>query len=233
MVNWKRFERLWNKEEPVQEKFEYYLFLQFVQSYFKYRQIRKPVVVEIGVKQIKQRYFYEAFLGANWYGIDIVSFSCPKICLGNSSDSSTLERLKCLLKGRMIDLLFIDGNHDYSVVKMDWQMYSVLTAHLVAFHDINLQGKEYTGSFVGSVYQLWNELKLQGLSMVEFNCPGLIEVVDGSLIDHYLCDPGIGVVLLDRGRPEVGWKFDDKTLFELMWGRKGKFYARTQGKVYC
>jgi len=49
---------------------------------------------------------------------------------------STLEMVRVLMPE--VDLLFIDGDHDYPGVLWDWEMYSPLVrpGGLVAFHDI-------------------------------------------------------------------------------------------------
>jgi predicted O-methyltransferase YrrM len=76
----------------------------------------------------------------------------------NSHDLRTLEKAKCLSGRRNLDLLFIDGDHSYSGVKKDFEMYSPLVAAdgLIAFHDI-VPGLEAS---VGGVPQFWREIKL-------------------------------------------------------------------------
>ncbi len=57
---------------------------------------------------------------------------------GDSHDMETAGRLKRLLGGRKIDLLFIDGDHTYNGVRQDFQLYgqAVAKGGVVAFHDI-------------------------------------------------------------------------------------------------
>lgn len=71
-----------------------------------------------------------------------------------SQKVETQETVNDILKGRNIDFLFIDGNHTYSGVKMDFEIYSKLVrpGGIIAFHDI---GKNEEGG----VYNLWQELK--------------------------------------------------------------------------
>ena len=59
--------------------------------------------------------------------------------IGMSSDPSTVQKAyQCALGG--VDVLFIDGDHQYSSVLTDWLLYSPLVrpGGLVAFHDVGL-----------------------------------------------------------------------------------------------
>lgn len=47
-----------------------------------------------------------------------------------------LDALKFVLRGRKIDMLFIDGDHSYSGVANDYGNYSPLVEGIIAFHDI-------------------------------------------------------------------------------------------------
>jgi predicted O-methyltransferase YrrM len=70
---------------------------------------------------------------------------------------ATLERLKGVLNGAQLDLLFIDGDHTYEGVKSDFEMYSPLVREggMVAFHDI-LDHNPDSGCEVAT---LWNEIR--------------------------------------------------------------------------
>ena len=74
--------------------------------------------------------------------------------LGDSAAPSTIAKLQRALGGRMIDLLFIDGNHSYEGAKRDYEAYYPLTRHLVALHDLLCE----THADV-KVGELWRELK--------------------------------------------------------------------------
>jgi predicted O-methyltransferase YrrM len=51
---------------------------------------------------------------------------------------ATLNMVKKALKGRKLDLLFIDGDHTYKGVKRDFEMYNKLVTKggIIAFHDV-------------------------------------------------------------------------------------------------
>lgn len=73
----------------------------------------------------------------------------------NSHNVSSHSAVKSILNGKKLDFIFIDGDHSYEGVKMDFQMYSPLvrSGGLIAFHDIveNWPGCE--------VKKFWNEIK--------------------------------------------------------------------------
>lgn len=71
-----------------------------------------------------------------------------------SQKAETQQMVSDILKGNSIDFLFIDGNHTYNGVKMDFEIYSKLVrpGGIIAFHDIG-ENEE------GGVYNLWQELK--------------------------------------------------------------------------
>ena len=57
---------------------------------------------------------------------------------GDSHADDTVRAVKSILRGRELDLLFIDGDHTYQGVKQDFLLYSPLVsaAGLTIFHDI-------------------------------------------------------------------------------------------------
>ena len=89
------------------------------------------------------------------------SFAIQKqrICLirGDSGAVATLKKVTDVLSGNKIDFLFLDGNHDYSAVRKDFEMYSTLVKEdgIIAFHDI-VPGSE---EMVGGGPEFWEEIK--------------------------------------------------------------------------
>ncbi len=75
----------------------------------------------------------------------------------DSQKKETRDQVLRLLKGRKIDFLFIDGDHRYSGVKRDWELYSpfVKNSGLIVFHDILFHPKFRACK----VDRLWNEIK--------------------------------------------------------------------------
>ncbi len=74
----------------------------------------------------------------------------------NSHSPEALNRVSGALRGKRLDLLFIDGDHTYMGVKQDFEMYSsfVGPGGIVAFHDIveiTVEGIE--------VKRFWDEIK--------------------------------------------------------------------------
>lgn len=73
----------------------------------------------------------------------------------DSHKDKTLEIVRKTLQGHKLDFLFIDGDHSYDGVRMDFEMYSPLlrSGGLIAFHDIvKSEGPE-------EVHRFWNEVK--------------------------------------------------------------------------
>jgi predicted O-methyltransferase YrrM len=85
---------------------------------------------------------YERNSGGLRIAIDLQPMKQPgqtvRVVHGNSHDPQTLKRVRTLLGERMLDLLFIDGDHTYDGVRQDYEMYRslVLPGGLIGFHDI-------------------------------------------------------------------------------------------------
>ena len=57
---------------------------------------------------------------------------------GDSAAKETIHDVKRLLGTKMIDILFIDGNHNYDYVKKDYDNYgkNVRSGGLIVLHDL-------------------------------------------------------------------------------------------------
>jgi predicted O-methyltransferase YrrM len=75
----------------------------------------------------------------------------------NSQYATTKEKLRVLLDGRKLDLLFIDGDHSYGGISSDFAMYREFVAHdgLVIFHDILITPEEFGPGNDAAVF--WNQ----------------------------------------------------------------------------
>lgn len=125
-----------------QDSVEYRLFIEYVGQFFLMRKIFNPLVVEIGTRRNRQKQFYEEFLNAEHIGIDVSDrYGKPDI-LGDSHDKKTYAELVKKLKGRLVDLLFIDGDHTFDGVRDDYFMYeSLVPRGIIAVHDIACERK--------------------------------------------------------------------------------------------
>jgi len=79
----------------------------------------------------------------------------------DSHENSTLQQLEKFLNGKEIDFLFIDGDHTYQGVKMDFEMYSPLVRKggIIAFHDIIHNTTTHEDAETIEVPIFWNEIK--------------------------------------------------------------------------
>jgi len=85
------------------------------------------------------------------------SFGNVKLIRDDSHKPETYLKVKELLNGKQLDMLFIDGDHTYEGVKEDFRMYSefVKKEGVIVFHDIHDQaGTEC------QVKNFWKELRL-------------------------------------------------------------------------
>jgi Methyltransferase domain len=108
------------------------------------------------------------------------------IVVGDSHSEGTVDRVReCLPEG--VDFLFIDGDHSYAGVKMDFTYFSKMVnpGGIIALHDINRDSFVKSGvrkeADSGGVYKFWQEIRRS------YACEEIVEDLEQ---DGY----GIGVV---------------------------------------
>jgi len=77
----------------------------------------------------------------------------------DSRSETTRQRIAALLEGRMVDFLFIHGDHSCEGAWQDFKTYSPFVAPggLIAFHDISQNPAERTKG----VAQFWREFTVE------------------------------------------------------------------------
>lgn len=84
---------------------------------------------------------------------------------GDSTGIGTIKRLALMLDGDKLDFIYIDGNHNYDVVKLDFRNYLNMAREgsIIALHDIYLRLRDpesiHDDRFHGSVTRLWEDIK--------------------------------------------------------------------------
>lgn len=147
---------------PMQGRQEWYAYMDFVRAYFKRHEIDHPIVVEVGVWANWQKPFYKYYLDAQHIGVDMSDKNSVPDILGDSHAPETLAKLKAMLGGKTIDLLFIDAAHDYESVRRDYEIYAPLTKGIIALHDIaGLPGpKQFWNEIIGAVPGIKNFMSI-------------------------------------------------------------------------
>lgn len=120
------------------------------------------VIVEIGCDAGGMLWLWRK-LGYKVLGVTLVNgpYSSPEpfeshgadTIIGDSHNPAVYTKVKQWLDGRKADLIFIDGDHTYQGVALDFDMYSPW-AQAVAFHDI----VPHEGHPDVGVWKLWQEI---------------------------------------------------------------------------
>ena len=159
---------------------EWKAYLKFVQMYCLKNGITNPIIVEIGTQNGRQKAHYVKFLDGVHIGIDKSdTWSKPDI-LGDSHSLETVGKLKVLLDGKKINVLFIDGTHTYVDALADYEIYGPLTSDIIAFHDIQHE-KE--------IGQLWKDIQAS-----EKDNPDITFISIGAWANGW-CELGIGIIV--------------------------------------
>ncbi|HEX9339693.1 MAG TPA: class I SAM-dependent methyltransferase [Thermoplasmata archaeon] len=114
-----------------------------------------------------------------------------RVVRGDSHDRATVARVRETLANEPLDFLFIDGDHSYNGVRLDFELYSPLvrTGGLIALHDIMPDSLHRCGrrtiADTGDVPRFWSELVGRHRTDHE-----IIEIVENPDQDGF----GIGVL---------------------------------------
>ncbi len=144
----------------------------------KFVDINPQRILEIGTKFGGCTKFFYDFMSnkSRFYTLDVQErqwtwkkeYKPGKILVkinGDSTHIDTIRKLALMLDGDKLDFIFIDGDHTYEAVKLDFRNYLNMTrtGSIIAFHDIYLRLRNPvpfdTDGFHGSVTRLWEELK--------------------------------------------------------------------------
>ena len=135
--------RIYLKYQAEQREAEVIWFYRHVEK------IKPKVIVEIGIKEGGNLKVLSTHLDEDGLAVGIDhrkeipwkmnDSKCPvHHVVGSSHLPETIEKLKTLLDGRLIDVLFIDGDHSKEGMLQDFYDYSPLvrTGGIIAVHDI-------------------------------------------------------------------------------------------------
>ena len=145
-MNLTLFKKFMKEDISKQDSFEWYMFLEICSTYLKKHNIKNPVVVELG-KRDSQKRFWEQLFNAHYTG-DIMEMPM----------SLRQSILKKELGRKLINILFINGDHRYEAVKEDFKMFAPLCNGIIAFHGI--ETFRYKKREVAQVWKFWDDLRL-------------------------------------------------------------------------
>ena len=105
-------------------------------THFLFRNIfKKTITIELE----KSRVFDFRDRINNYYKKYVLGDGKSHFVFGLSSDPTTVLKIATFLKKKKLDLLFIDGSHNFKDVLTDWLIYKnfVNKNGIIAFHDCN------------------------------------------------------------------------------------------------
>jgi predicted O-methyltransferase YrrM len=164
--------------QPCQKTGEILSFLAWL------REWQPRTVVEIGVARGGTTYLLTTCVPSlrRMIGVDffprnqalLQRLRSPEVSLvyacGSSRSPEVLAKVKKLLGGAPVDLLFIDGDHSYAGVKADWENFTPLVrpGGWAALHDIMPPERKSDGTaqngFAVEVDRFWRELQAKHIS---------------------------------------------------------------------
>lgn len=153
------------KSLPGQSRFEWRMFLEICEMYLIKNNIENPIVVELGVGKNKQKRYWELLLGAEHIGMDRSRRRGSPDILGDIHDPKITEILKEKLRGKPINILFIDADHSYKAVRQEYEIYSPLCSDIVVFHDIETNRHEVNEN--NEAWKFWDELRKKAYQGIE------------------------------------------------------------------
>ncbi len=130
----------------------------------KIEELNPKIIVEVGCDAGGTLYAWNR-LAPEVVGIDLpggpfatgrpLTTHGSTVILGDSHDLRILSALQGFMMGRQADVLFLDGDHTYQGVRMDFEMYSgaVRPGGMIVLQDIRDHHREDVG-----VHKLWAEL---------------------------------------------------------------------------
>lgn len=114
--------------------------------------ITKALLISVDIPQGYNRKRQKLYQSLNYPNLN------PKIITlqENSQVISTVDKVRQVLQDKQVDILFIDGDHQYDGVKKDFELWSPLvrSGGVIVFHDIIKCDVNNYG-----VHILWEELK--------------------------------------------------------------------------
>jgi hypothetical protein len=108
--------------------------------------------LEVGVAGGGLLHYFINVLGMDGYGIDIgvpTMIDQSRMYIGDCHSGEAQNWAK---EHGPYDLVFIDADHSYEAVSLDYKLYKDMATKILAFHDIN------QNIYIG-VRQLWDELE--------------------------------------------------------------------------
>ena len=185
-MNKVEYQELFAEKEltPVQVYREFWLFICFLSNFCP----KMDTMIEVGIFRGGTFKFWHKFLSDDGIliGVDLNDRGCVpavqerfkddkrvKFVIGNSIAPEVIAQTEKELQGRKADFIFIDGNHERTHVKADYDKYRgfIKKGGIIAFHDLVNE----------NIVPLWNE----AIKDDEFQ----------SYIEFRGKEPGIGVLI--------------------------------------